>query len=116
MANVTIKCNENNGFFVTEAGELVLIDGAEAAAQDIGSATKMRTGENIYDVGEGVNYMEYIFAPQQDYSRARKSIYDTIMANEDVISVERLSIDIKDRVFSYSARISTIHGIVTVTS
>ncbi len=114
MATATIKTTENNDFYVDEFNNMVFIEGVDACAQDTRSNCLMRVGENIFNVREGVGYFEYIFAPQQSYEEARKSLATAILASPDVISIEQLTITIDGEVFNWSARVMTIYGPVTV--
>lgn len=114
MATSTIKTDVNGDFFVDDSNNLVFLVGVEACAQDTRSNCLMRTGENIFNIREGVGYFEYIFAPQQNYDEARRSLSNAIMASPDVISIEQLTITISGETFVFVARVMTIYGPLTV--
>lgn len=116
MATSTLQTNENNDLFCPDGRNLVLLSGAPACAQDIRHKTLMRTGEDIYDVNNGVDYFGTVFAPQQDYDGARKSLSDAILSSPDTISIEQLDISIDGNTFNYEAQILTIYGPLPVSS
>jgi hypothetical protein len=74
----------------------------------------MRLGENIYNINEGVDYFGTIFTPQQNYSAARKSLIDAILAVPDVVSIDSFALYITGNTFNYVANINTIYGPMTV--
>ena len=111
---ITIKTDANNDIDIGFGNAISLVSDDIAAAQDIRSATLMRRGENIYNLNEGVGYLEYIFSPQQDYGLARKSLYDTITSHPDVTGIRQLVLNIDNGVFNYEAIINTIYGETTI--
>jgi hypothetical protein len=114
MATSTIQCNENNDIFLPDGRNLFILTGAKACEQNILQATLMRTGENIYNINEGVDYFGTIFTPQQSYAAARQSLMNAILAVPDVVSIESFTITITGNTFSYVANINTIYGPMTV--
>lgn len=114
MSTSTIKTDNNNDLFLDDSNDIVVITDLEACTQDVRSQTLMRTGENIYNRREGVDYFQYVFTPQQNYDEARKSLATAILASPDVISIEQLTVTIAGDVFNYEARVLTLHGPMTV--
>ena len=110
MALTTLQCNANEDLYLPDGRNLVLLSGQDAVEQSVRQRTKMRTGENIFNVNEGVDYLGAIFAPQPDYDAARQSISDAIMSCPDVVSIEALVITIAGNQFSYVADIITVYG------
>ena len=116
MATATIQTNASNDLFLPDGRNLVVIAGAQACAQSIGQATKMRLSEDIYNTLAGVDYFGAVFTPQPDYDAARQSIATAILNCPDVINIESLSIEISANSFNYVAEINTIYGPIPVSS
>lgn len=116
MATSTLQVNANEDLFLPDGRNLVILSGVDACVQNVRQATKMRLGENTFNVNEGVDYFGTIFSPQPDYDAARKSISQAILSSPDVISIESLDISISGNTFSYVAQIMTIYGLQTVNS
>lgn len=114
MSTSTIKTNSNNGFFLDESHNLVMLTGIDAVTQDVRAATLMRSTEDPYNQNAGVKYFEFIFTPQQSYDEARKSLAANIMASPDVTGINQLTIDISGEKFTYVAQVMTIYGPLTV--
>lgn len=109
-----MKVNEVNDLAIDEFGNLVMIEDVAAVEQDVRLNTLMRTGENIFDTKAGVDYFRYIFAPQQDYDEARRSLSTAILSSPSVLSIDQLSLTIDGETFSYTALINTVFGQLTV--
>lgn len=116
MATSTLQTNSNNDLFLPDGRNLVVIAGVEACAQNIGQATKMRLGEDIYNTLSGVDFFGTIFTPQPDYDAARQSISAAILACPDVISIESLTVEISSDSFNYVALVNSIYGPIPVRS
>lgn len=115
MALSTLQVNENEDLYLPDGRNLVIITGQDAVEQGVRQRTKMRLGENIFNVQEGVDFFGAIFSPQPDYDAARASISAAIQSTPDVLSIETLTITIANNTFSYVADIQTIYGPMTVT-
>ena len=115
MALTTLQCNADEDLYLPDGRNLAILSGVDAVVQGIRQRTKMRGGENIFNVGEGVDYFGSIFSPQPDYDNARKSISDAILSCPDVVSIEQLIITIADNKFAYVADIMTIYGASQIT-
>jgi hypothetical protein len=113
MAITTLQVDENNDLFLPDGRNLGVLTGVDALAQDLKLAGLMRTGEDIYDTTNGVDYLGTIFTPQVNYDLARASISNAILKKPDVLSIKSLVLTIGDNVFSYTADVSTIYGNLT---
>lgn len=114
MSTSTIRTDANNDLYLADGRNLQMIYDVDAVVQDVRAATLMRTGEDIYNVRAGVDYLQYVFTPQPSYDDARRSIINAIQASPDVLNVETLDILVADNVFSFEARIRTVYGQITV--
>jgi hypothetical protein len=114
MATATLQMNDENDLFLPDGRNLVVLNGAPACLQDILSKTRMRLGEDIYNVKNGVDYLGTIFTPQPNDGAARKSLIDNIKASPDVLSVDQLNVTIRQDVFNYEAQVVTIYGLETL--
>ena len=116
MATSTLQCNANNDLYLVDGRNLGLLTGVKAVAQDVRLATLMRSGENQFNIDEGVKYFETIFTPQKDYDAARQSIIDNIEASPDVLSVDQLNITIQGDEFDFEAQVNTAYGRLPVSN
>ncbi len=113
MAITTLQVDENNDLFLVDGRHFGILTGVEALTQDVKLAGLMRTGEDIYDTTNGVDYFGTVFTPQINYDLARASISNAILKKPDVLSIKSLVISINENVFSYTAQISSIYGNLT---
>lgn len=114
MSTATIQVNDSNDIFLPDGRNLSILSGAAACAQNLRQAGLMRTAEDIYDLANGVDYLGTIFTPSPDFDAARQSIGAAILKNPDVISIEKLTIDIQGDIFYYEAQVLTSYGRLTV--
>lgn len=114
MATATLQMNDENDLFLPDGRNLVVLTGAAACLQDILSKTRMRLGEDVYNVKNGVDYFGTIFTPQPNDGAARKSLIDNIKASPDVLSVDQLNVSIGNNTFNYEAQVMTIYGLQTI--
>jgi hypothetical protein len=112
----TIEDDEFNDIFVKDGRNIVLISGAPACAQSLKNKGLMRLGEDQYNIEDGVDYFNTVFTPQPNYDAARSSITQNILAVPDVLSIQSLTINVIADIFTYSAEINTIYGVVPVDS
>jgi hypothetical protein len=112
----TILTNANNDLFLADGRNLVIISGIEALEQNVVQACLMRLGEDIYNQSSGVDYFGSIFTPQQNYDAARKSLIDTILTVDGVLSIDSLSISIDGDTFNFTANIVTTFGPTSVSA
>jgi len=114
MTTATLQMNDENDLFLPDGRNLVVLNGAPACLQDILSKTRMRLGEDIYNVNNGVDYFGTVFTPQPNDGAARKSLIDNIKASPDVLSVDQLIVSIGKNTFNYEAQIMTVYGLKTL--
>lgn len=114
MSTMTIQVNENNDLYLPDGRNLGILYDAPACAQSLRQAGLMRTGEDIFDINNGVDYFGTIFTPTPDYDAARQSIANAILKSPDVISIESLTIQVTGNEFDYEAQVLTNYGRLTV--
>lgn len=114
MATSTLQTDLNNDLVLIDDRNLNLLVDVDAIVQDVRAATLMRTGEDIYNVKSGVDYMQYIFSPQPSFDDARRSLISAIQTSPDVLTVDSLTIDVADNIFNFVAQIKTTFGRLTV--
>ncbi len=113
MATASLQVNDVNDLFLPDGRNLVLLSGAPACLQDILLKTRMKLGEDIYNVENGVDYMGTVFT-QRDDAAARKSLIDNIQASPDVFSVDQLDTSQTGNTFNYQAQVMTAYGLQTI--
>ena len=116
MAILTLQVDGNNDLFLPNGRSIGVLRDIDAVAQDVRLACLMRLKENPYSQMEGVDYLGSIFASQQDYGAARRSLIKAISSVPDVISVDTLDITIDGDIFNYEAKIVTTFGPLTVSN
>ncbi|AWD92414.1 hypothetical protein [Xanthomonas phage Carpasina] len=114
MPIVTLKTNDLEDLYLPDGRNLSLISDQTACVQSVRQATKMRLAENIFNISQGVRYLESIFSPQPDFDAARKSLSDAILSVPDVLSIEALTINVNGNSFVFDAQILTVYGQVAL--
>lgn len=76
-----------------EGGDFALVDGAEAARQDVEVALRTFLGESKYDTQIGVPYLQVIFQRGTTLDAARFIIEQAILARPGIAEV--LSLDVR---------------------
>ena len=107
----TLRLDDGNNLVIADKG-LVVIDGADACAQDTKTRIGLVRGENPYDTTEGVDYYNELLGKMGGEAYIRADISKRIMANDEIIGIRRMTID-EDRethVTTLTAEIATIYG------
>lgn len=107
----TLRLDNDNNLVIADKG-LVVIDGAEACAQDTKTRIGLVRGENPYDITEGTDYYNELLGKMGGSAYIRSEITKRILANDEVIGIKRMTID-EDReshVTTLTAEIATIYG------
>ena len=112
----TLQVNGSNDLFLQNGRSIGVLNDADACAQDINLACLMRLKENPHSQTEGVDYFGSIFAQQEDYGAARRSIVTQILSVPDTISIDTLDITIDGDVFNFEAKVVTTFGLLTVSN
>lgn len=110
MTTLTIKVNENNDIYLPDGRNLFIIENQDALVQTIGLAHKMRKGEDLYDVNNGIDYLGVVFTSPVDEDSARQQISNAILKKADVLGIETLTLTISENVLAFEAQIVTAYG------
>ena len=110
MSIATLQTNDLEDLYLPDGRNLNILSDQLACVQSARQATKMRLSENIFNINQGVRYLESIFSPQPDFDAARKSLSDAILSVPDVLSIEALTISVSGNSFVFDAQILTVYG------
>lgn len=116
MSLTTLQTNDKNDIFMSTDRGIGILTGVAALVQSVRESGLMRTGEDIYDVSNGVDYMGTVFSSPQDLDGARISLSRAILKNSDVLSIESLILHIDSGVLNWTARLTTVYGMLNVGS
>lgn len=116
MAIKTLQTNEFGDLYVVDGSSLGLLDGKDAAVQDVGSATKKILGENPFNSLEGVDYFGTVFSPSPDYDQFRLQLTEAALTVPDVTEVTSIEITKEGDQVNYVMQINTVYGPATVAS
>lgn len=107
----TLKLDDDNNLVIADKG-LVVIDGAEACAQDTKTRIGLVRGENPYDTTEGADYYNELLGKMGGTQYIRAEITKRILANDEIVGIKRMTIE-EDRAKHQTlltANIATIYG------
>lgn len=119
MTNYVDFKTDDNGNYVLENGDLVMISGDEEIGQRARNNVKLFLGTWIYDTTKGTDYINIIFAkkstPQQRIKEITRVLLDTEGINSIVSIEESRGIDINTLKHKIKARTDngTIIGVNT---
>jgi len=112
MAMDTFDGNIDNDLYIDEAGNLVVISDEFALADKLKQRLKLFYAEWFLATDRGVPYFENIFGANKNNDIVASIFTQEILKEPDVISVNSVSYELQsaDRIFTYSASLSTIYG------
>lgn len=110
MTTLTIKVNDNNDLYLPDGRNLFIIENQDALVQTIGLAHKMRKGEDLYDVNNGIDYLGVVFTSPVDEDTARQQLSNAILKKVDVLGIETLVTTISNNALDFEAQIVTAYG------
>lgn len=110
MTTLTIEVNSKNDIYLPDGRNINILSGEKAMVQVVRAAHLMRRGEDMYDVDNGVNYLDTVFSSPVDQDGARQSIINAILKKPDVAGIENLTVTISNGTLDFEAEIVTIYG------
>ena len=107
----TLKLDENNNL-VLSRGELVVIDGIDACAQDTKTRIGLVRGENPYDITQGADYYNELLGKMGGTAYIREEIRKRILDSEEIVGIKLMTIneDHANQQTTVTANIATIYG------
>lgn len=107
----TLKLDENNNL-VLSRGELVVIDGIDACAQDTKTRIGLVRGENPYDITQGADYYNELLGKMGGTEYIREEVRKRILDNEEIVGIKLMTIeeDHANQQTTVTANIATIYG------
>lgn len=109
----TVKLDINNNL-VVEQGNLSVIDGQIALAQDVKTRTGLYRGENRFDTSEGIDYdneMLGVFGGEEYY---KQTLRNRILGNPEVLNVTNVKLARTGVELTLTADVQSIYGNVTL--
>lgn len=107
----TVKLDRDNNL-VIEQGNLSVISGQHALAQDVKTRTGLYKGENRFDTSEGIDYdneMLGVFGGEEYY---RQTLRNRILGNPEVENVTNVKLARSGTELTLTADVQSIYGIV----
>lgn len=111
----TLKTNELEDLYLVDGRNLAIISNLDAAVQTVRQRSKMRLGENQFDVNDGVDYLGTVFDPQPNFDAFRKSLADNLLATTDILDIQTLDISQVGDVVTFDAELLTPFGLAQLT-
>lgn len=106
----TLKIDENNNVVVFQ-GNIQIIDGVEACAQDTKTRIGLCHGENPYNTGEGIDFFNNFLGKMGGQDYIREEIRQRIMANDEIVQVNSLDISHEKDKLIITSEISSVYGV-----
>lgn len=109
----TLKLDPNNNLIV-ENGNLVVIDGIYAAAQNTRTRLGLCRGENPYDIQEGIDYFNELLGKLGGMDYIREEIRRRILDSPDIVKINSLDIISSKGTITVTADITSVYGTFTL--
>lgn len=107
----TLAVNSENDLYLDNNGNLAVAIDLQAVLQNCEHAVKVRLGEVVLDITEGVPYFETIFSGSQEVAQFDAALRQAVLDVEGVLEVIDLTTVQEDHQFNYTMTIRTIYGI-----
>ena len=102
--------NDDNDIYTLANGQVAMVEGIEAVAQNCEQAMKAQYGEMIYDKTGGVDYQRTIFASSGNVVGFTSSARTALLKVPDVTSIQSFRVYIDGDVAKYQVVIVTPFG------
>lgn len=110
----TIAVDDNNNIIV-KASNLVIKDDAEALAQDVKTRLGLVTGENPFDLNEGIPYFDKILGKGGGISYVKKLLHNRIMEYDEYIrGIKNLTVTQDGGKLKAEIEVQSIYGDVKI--
>lgn len=109
----TIALNER-GIVLDSAGNIKILSGVEAVAQDVKSRILFNKGENPYDLQDGIAYDSDVFGKFGGEEYLREIFSRQIGASDEITDVRNVRFTRNGNALEVSAEVFTIYGVVNV--
>ena len=110
---ITLAVNTDNSIYVDSTGNLAVISGKEALAQTLAQISRTRRGEMVYNVQDGVPFMETVFQIR-DPLQFEAAMRAEFMKHPEVTGVLSFDMTQEGNEVKYSAQVDSIYGTVEV--
>jgi hypothetical protein len=107
--NTSLALNANHDLYLDASGNVVLVTGVEAVAQDCQCAMAAQLGEMIYEPQNGLPYLTDVFL-QTNLVKWEAAARTAISAVPSVVQLKSISYSIANNALSYVATIQTIYS------
>lgn len=110
----TVRLDENNNIVIYQ-GNIQVIDGVNALAQDIKTQVGLCARENPFDLNEGIDYDNEVLGRLGGLNYIKDIIRQRVLStNDEVINVENVEVTYEDRGLKIDTRVSSIYGEVVL--
>lgn len=109
----TLAANDNNDLYLVDGRNLGVLSGAPALSQSIKQYGLLRTGEDSYNINNGVDYLGTVFSSPPDLDGARAALVRAALKHPDAMSVDSMTVSLSENnALKWTARITSIYGSV----
>lgn len=110
----TLATDGNNDLYLVDGRNLGVLSGAPALSQSIKQFGLLRTGEDSYNINNGVDYLGTVFSSPPDMDGARASLVRASLKHPDAMSVDSMAMSLDaNNTLKWTARITSIYGTLT---
>ena len=111
---ITIEEDEK-GIVIDDNGNIALLSGIEALAQDVQTRILFNQGENPFDLNEGINYQDDVLGKFGGNEYIKNIYTQRIGESDEITSVQNVILSRGEAgVLNISADIDTIYGVTNV--
>lgn len=108
---ITIK-EDDKGIVIDKNGNIALLDGIDALAQDVTSRLLLNQGENPFNLDEGINYQDDILGKFGGEEYVRNIYRERIAESDEITEVQNVQVNRGDNnTLNVSAEVFNIYGV-----
>ena len=109
----SIATNAQNDIYLDTSGNLAMVTGIQACAQDCEHIAKVRLGEMVLNTQGGIPYLEQVFQNSNTLA-FKQALINAWLTVPNVTGIQSVTVSIVGGVLNYTAVINTIFGQVTL--
>lgn len=108
---ITIKEDEK-GIVVDRNGNIALLEGIDALAQDVQTRILLNQGENPFNLDEGINYQDDVLGKFGGEAYIRNIYRDRIAESDEITEVQNIQLKLNENnTLNISAEVYNIYGV-----
>lgn len=111
---ISFQTDEANDFVTLPNGNLAMVTGRAAVAQEAKHFAATARAEMIHAYDEGIPFLREAFSKQPNLAQFEASLRRRLLTTPEVTGIVSLTTQIEGETLKYTAALQTTHGTVTI--